>query len=550
MSTVLTKPVLLDETGQAIVGKLTDIQQAIGGTGEFIPINIRVTTPPTKTSYLAGETLDLSGMVVTLVANNGGMYDVTGDCVFSPADGSTVTSSTTEVNISYTWYKDGTVFTAVQPISIKELAAIAVTTPPTITEYDTGDTLDLTGIVVTATFVDGSTSIVTNDCLFSPADGDVLTSDDTTISISYTLGGITKTTTQEITITPIYGAEWDGTATTAWTRTDGAANFADPVPYVAGATTYGSPFDDIMPWAGMVIEERTGGTMVKIPKFYYKLTQNGSAIKVQISNSPVEGFHVSPAHMDRGDGSGERDFVYVGRYQCNNSNYHSTTNSTRREASKSTLRNNVATIGSSTYITDFTMRFTIWLLYLVEFADWNSQGKIGQGLGANSEPLKTGYTDSMPYHTGTTKERTSQGGNGIQYRHIEGLWEFKEALDGCQTNNSGFYIILNPAKFNDDTPRVIIGTPPASYVNDIPTTLEVVTPDGGYPVFFPTAYGTGSGSDYVCDSMGYSTSYAVVIAGTANPYNSFSIYGMFYLYYEAYNSTSVNARIMELPATA
>ena len=219
MGTTLTKPVLLDETGQdisskinsvlkdstgqAIVGKLEDIQQAIGGTGEFIPINIRVTTPPTKTSYLAGETLDLSGIVVTLVANNGGMYDITGDCVFSPADGSTVTSSTTEVNISYTWYKDSTVFTAVQPIGIKELVSIAVTTPPTQTEYYVGDALDLTGIVVTATFADASTEDVTNQCTFSPADGSILSTTGTNnITVSLIAGVQTYTATQNITVEP------------------------------------------------------------------------------------------------------------------------------------------------------------------------------------------------------------------------------------------------------------------------------------------------------------------------------------------------------------
>ena len=83
----------------------------------------------------------------------------------------------------------------------------------------------------------------------------------------------------------IYGATWDGTSTTSWTRIDEAANFADPNPYVSGATSYGSPFDNLMPWSGMTISERDGGTMVSIPKFWYKLTQNGSGMSIQIADA-------------------------------------------------------------------------------------------------------------------------------------------------------------------------------------------------------------------------------------------------------------------------
>lgn len=432
MSTVLTKPVLLDETGQAIVGKLQDIQQAIGGTGEFIPINIRVTTPPTKTSYLAGETLDLSGMVVTLVANNGGMYDVTGDCVFSPADGSVVTSSTTEVNISYTWYKDSTVFTAVQPISIKALTSIAVTTPPTVTEYAPGDTLDLTGIVVTATFDDSTTEIVTSQCVFSPADGDTLSMGDDTVSISYTLGTTTATTTQAISVSyPIYGVEWDGTATSALTRTDAAANFVDPVPSMSdgngGFTAGSSPFDDIYPWSDI---ERTDeynqavGTLVKIPKFYYKWTRNGDAMKLQISRGEFEGSHVSPAHQKRPNGYNETDFVYVGAYHSIDSNCKSLAagspivNLMFGYSMSNTAQTKAHALGSDVWMCDFTMYWTIAMLYLVEFADWNCRTKIGKG--TISKSIQNTLA-GMTYHTGTSAT-TRSATSHTRYRWIEDLW--------------------------------------------------------------------------------------------------------------------------------
>ncbi len=196
-----------------------------------------------------------------------------------------------------------------------------------------------------------------------------------------------------------------GTApsTTKWSRTDEAAEFTDPVPYVAGASSYGSPFDNLQPWAGMVKSERTGGTMVAIPKFWYLLEQSGSGMSIKIADRKVAGYSVSPAHMDRGDGHGERDVVYIGRYHCNSS-YKSGTGSPRVNVTRSSARANIHSIGSAIWQCDFAMRFTLWLLYIVEFADWNSQAKIGYGCGNNSSPQSMGYTDSMPYHTGTTPE--------------------------------------------------------------------------------------------------------------------------------------------------
>jgi hypothetical protein len=73
-----------------------------------------------------------------------------------------------------------------------------------------------------------------------------------------------------------------------------------------------------MPWAGMkIVDRQIGGRwskMVSIPKFWYQLTSNNGYLSIKISNKKVSGFYTSPAHRDRGDGKGERDVVYIGRY--------------------------------------------------------------------------------------------------------------------------------------------------------------------------------------------------------------------------------------------
>lgn len=198
MPQTLTKPVLLDETGQEIVEKLDDIKEAIGTSSEFIPVMIKVVTPPTKTIYKVGDHLDLSGMVVNLIGTNGVNIDVTQACTCVPANGATLTNANTSVAITYHYAAGNIDFSTSQTLTIRELDSIAVTTPPIKTAYQTGETLDLTGIVVTATYSDGYTANITADCIFSPANGTVLTSSDTSVGVNYTEGSVTKSTTVAI----------------------------------------------------------------------------------------------------------------------------------------------------------------------------------------------------------------------------------------------------------------------------------------------------------------------------------------------------------------
>lgn len=345
----------------------------------------------------------------------------------------------------------------------------------------------------------------------------------------------------ELAYVHIYGASWDGTSTTKWSRTDEAAEFTDPVPYVAGASSYGSPFDTLQPWAGMVKSERTGGTMVSIPKFWYKLTQNGRGMTIQIADRAVEGYSVSPAHMDRGDGHGERDVVYIGRYHCNGT-YKSGTGSPRVNMTRSSARSGIHNLGSTIWQSDFTMRFTIWLLYIVEFCDWNSQNAIGYGCGNGGSTQSMGYTDSMPYHTGTTQSRRTTYGCGTQYRNIEGLWDnVYDWCDGCYYNSNGLNIILNPANFSDSSGGTAVGVPSNGY----PSAFTVKT-TGGFPLFIPTA-ASGSESTYSCDYWYFGSSGPCLCVG--GYYSQNADYGMFCVvcstasYYYGY----LGCRLQELP---
>lgn len=424
-------------------------------------------------------------------------------------------------------------------------------------EYCRTKTLTLTYYTLTVTVKAGSA--ITASCGDKTVTGTVPESGSIklylpiagTWTVTATLGDETTTATVEVTEyrdyplelahVHIYGASWDGTSTTKWSRTDEAAEFTDPVPYVAGAKSYGSPFDDRLPWSGMVVSERTGGTMVAIPKFWYKLTQNGRGMTIQIADRAVEGYSVSPAHMDRGDGHGERDVVYVGRYHCA-SGYKSKTGSLPLTSmTRSVARANIHGLGSAIWQCDFAMRFTLWLLYIVEFADWNSQAKIGYGCSPNSNTFTMGYTDSMPYHTGTDRSSRATYG-GTQYRNIEGLWDnVLDWCDGCYNNGNGLNIILSPSEFSDSSNGTAVGVPS----NGWPSAFRVKT-NGGFPMFIPTS-ASGNDATYSCDYWSFISSYPCLYVGGYCSHGS--NYGLFHVNCGSTSNANgyIGCRLQELP---
>ena len=160
-------------------------------------IGIEVTTEPTKTEYVEGDALDLSGMVVTATYDDGSSVAVDGYTTV-PAEGVELTVDDTTVTVSYEGH------TATFTITVSEKAPAELTgitvAGPTMMTYIVGESLDLTGLVVTATYDDGSSKEVTG-YVTSPEDGTVLdTAGSQTVTVSYTEGGITMTATFTVTV--------------------------------------------------------------------------------------------------------------------------------------------------------------------------------------------------------------------------------------------------------------------------------------------------------------------------------------------------------------
>ena len=156
---------------------------------------IQIITPPTETAYEIGDTIDLTGMVVYAFYSDGTSHEIS-NYSYSPH----VVSSASDTEVTITYTEDGITKTAIQDITVgntPNLVSIAVSVPPTKVIYKAGEYFDPSGMVVTATFDNGTTKDVSG-YTYSPTR--TLQQDDSVITISYTKKGITKTTTQNITV--------------------------------------------------------------------------------------------------------------------------------------------------------------------------------------------------------------------------------------------------------------------------------------------------------------------------------------------------------------
>ena len=351
--------------------------------------------------------------------------------------------------------------------------------------------------------------------------------------------------------THIYGVEWDWTSSgpTAGTRTDDAAGFDNPQPAVNNGTGW-SPFDNLYPWSEMVKETRSGGVMVKEPKYWFKWTRtpsgSGVKLKLQIADGPVDGFYLDPVNMDRGDGLGELDYSFIGRYHCASGTYKSETNKAQQvNITRSTARTQIHNLGANIWQMDFAQFWYVGMLFLVEFADWNGQTRIGYGCSFGNSKQNNGQTDSMQYHTGTTAaNRTTYG--FTQYRNIDGWWDnVCDWMGGCYYNDNGLNVILNPNQFSDSANGVLVGKPVAGYPKD----FAIPTQSGLEWALYPSKSG-GSTTTYVPDSWNFGSSGPCLCHG--GDYNHYLGHGPFYIDCISVSSSNsyFGCRLQERPPKA
>lgn len=138
--------------------------------------DIEITTPPTKTTYVEGQSFDRTGMVVTAHHRDGGTSPVNNYNVIP--GGSLTELGNKTVTVTYAGHSDTIDVTVIA----KAVTSIEITTPPSKLLYGVGQLFDPTGMVVTATYNNGTTATII-DYDYSPKGQLKIT--DTTISVTY-----------------------------------------------------------------------------------------------------------------------------------------------------------------------------------------------------------------------------------------------------------------------------------------------------------------------------------------------------------------------------
>lgn len=285
-----------------------------------------------------------------------------------------------------------------------------------------------------------------------------------------------------------YGVKWDPTSTaTALTRLGAAASFTDPVPANDPTKQGSSPFDSIQPWAGMKRYNIVNGevkysqddagfsqtdydTMVYIPKFFYKAVQNEDGTREWwIASQKGPGFKAHP-------GSGR----YISRYHTSGSEtavYSKSGVAPLAGKTRDNFRTYSQAKGTGWRMLDLATWSAVQLLFLVEFADWNSYSKLSnKRTGASSSTQVSGGSDAAVYHTGYSSKQY------IQYRWIENpvYGAVGYLVDGFLASDRKCYLGLDPSSYGDTTEGLTdsgITLPTSGFITDF-----------GYSAAFPWAF--------------------------------------------------------------
>lgn len=137
-------------------------------------VEIELTSLPSKLKYKRGESFDSSGLIVTATYDDGTVQETTSYTLSLP-DMSNAGTKTITVTC-------GTQ-TATFDITVMAITKIEITTPPTKQEYRKGDTLDATGMVISAVWTDGSKEVLADG--YTVSDLDSTETGEKTITVTY-----------------------------------------------------------------------------------------------------------------------------------------------------------------------------------------------------------------------------------------------------------------------------------------------------------------------------------------------------------------------------
>lgn len=263
----------------------------------------------------------------------------------------------------------------------------------------------------------------------------------------------------------VYGVNWDPTTDT-YERTGIAAGVALSTSYAGVIQTkmkrcvlnadgtvkyYLSATDSTKKADGSaaIIDGTDGNVMVEIPKFWYKYENVGGVHKWLISDAAQIGFEVHPAFIRCGV---EKSFRYYCAYQGYTLSIKLISGSGRvptATKTRATFRTEAAANGTGWSQIDWNLLIAVQLLYLVEYANFNTQAMLGQGI--TSGKVYTAVTGSSNSLGNASSPSTNTNTQFMSYRGIENWYgQIHKFIDGVNVNARVYYVNNNPATFADD----------------------------------------------------------------------------------------------------
>ena len=274
----------------------------------------------------------------------------------------------------------------------------------------------------------------------------------------------------------IYGIKRDtNSTTTTWERIE------DSVGLIANASLPGNEnvqndFDNIYPWSDIksynydantknvtawygdgnfAFDGSNGEVLTYIPGFYYKREVVDGIEYQYISETEQEGYAYSePFSVGRYKISGGTDAYH------NSSAVSGTTGDVFTGKSKNGVypsasatlpkfRESASALGTEFSILDYHW-YLLQMLYLVEYADYDSQTKLGKGVSSNaSGAIIMGGTDSLGMKSGCL---INDGAHSMIYRGIEDIYgNTGDFLDGINIRNYQAYINYDFTTYKSDT---------------------------------------------------------------------------------------------------
>ena len=326
-----------------------------------------------------------------------------------------------------------------------------------------------------------------------------------------------------------YGVEWNS-ATDTYLRTGAASGVANSTSYAGAIQTqmrrcvlnadgtvkyYLHPTDSTKKADGTaaIINGTDGNVMVEIPKFWYKYEHVSGVHKWSISDSNRgPDYEVHPAFIR---GGVEKDYRYYPAYGGFNLSGKLISGSGRTPTVSKTraqFRILAAANGAGWSQIDWNLLVAVQLLYLTEYADFNSQAMIGRGNDTGSDyTMTTGGSDSI----GNASSLSTNNDTWMSYRGIENWYaSMLKFIDGVNVQERKYFINSNPATFAD-------GVFTGDYVD---SGITSVATDGYVSNLVPSKKGfvasavAGSDSTYIPDYFYQAVGSKVVLFGGSAGY--------------------------------